>query len=225
MTTTHDPQTPRWRRLPEERPGQILDAAIDVFGKRGLAGARLEDIARRAGVSKGTIYLYFPNKEALFREVVRAKVVGRIEQAEAARGEGTFAERLRRCMDAYWEFLRSPTFEIVQRLVQGELHQFPDLAEFYSREVIMRGKALLQSTIREGIDSGEIRPIDPAVAARMLVAMLVQHAGWCNRRLIFRHLADKTDAEIFDEVMEFFLDAIRAMPDSDRPALEATRHA
>src|SRR5256885_10177024 len=109
--------SPRWRRLPGERPRQILDAALEVFGERGLAGARLEDIARRAGVSKGTIYLYFPNKEALFREVVRAKVVGRIEQAEAARGEGPFDIRLRRCMRAYWDFLRTPTCEIVQRLV------------------------------------------------------------------------------------------------------------
>ena len=157
--------------------------------------------------------------------MVRAKVVGHIEQAEAARGDGPFDVRLRRCMAAYWEFLRSPTFEIVQRLVHGELHQFPDLAEFYSREVIMRGKALLQDTIREGIDSGEIRPIDPAVAARMLVAMLVQHAGWCSRRTVFRHLADNSDAEVFDQVMDFFLDAIRAMPDSDRPATQATRHA
>ena len=64
---------PRWRRLPEERPKQILAAALEVFGERGLASARLEDIAKRAGLSKGTIYLYFPNKEELFREMVRQR--------------------------------------------------------------------------------------------------------------------------------------------------------
>ena len=63
---------PRWRRLPEERPSQILDAALEVFAEHGMAAARLEDIAKRAGVSKATIYLYFPNKEALFRAVIRA---------------------------------------------------------------------------------------------------------------------------------------------------------
>ena len=73
---------PRWRRLPEERPEQILDAALAEFGERGLAGARLEDIAKRAGLSKGTIYLYFPNKEALFREMVRDIVVSQLEESE-----------------------------------------------------------------------------------------------------------------------------------------------
>ena len=62
---------PRWRRLPGERPNQILQAALEVFDEQGLAGARLEDIAKRAGVSKGTIYLYFANKEELFREMIR----------------------------------------------------------------------------------------------------------------------------------------------------------
>ena len=73
---------PRWRRLPEERPRQILEAALTVFAERGLAAARLEDIARHAGLSKGTIYLYFPNKEELFREVIRHSVVAFIERGE-----------------------------------------------------------------------------------------------------------------------------------------------
>src|SRR6478609_4648585 len=73
---------PRWRRLPEERPKQILDAALEVFSERGLAAARLEDIAKRAGLSKGTIYLYFPNKEELFREVIRHTIIAQIERAE-----------------------------------------------------------------------------------------------------------------------------------------------
>src|ERR687885_303898 len=73
---------PRWRRRPEERPGQIIEAALQVFGERGLAGARLEDIAKRAGVSKGTIYLYFPNKEELFRSMIRQTVIAAIERGE-----------------------------------------------------------------------------------------------------------------------------------------------
>src|SRR5262245_37244607 len=67
------------RRAPEERPQQIIDAARAVFDERGLSGARLEDIAQRAGVAKGTIYLYFPDKEALFREVIRQTLVARLE--------------------------------------------------------------------------------------------------------------------------------------------------
>src|SRR3954464_7728803 len=96
------PVQPRWRRLPEERPAQILDAALDVFAEHGLGAARLEDIAKRAGLSKGTIYLYFPNKEALFREVVRQTVVSQIESGErdfhAATGSAraALADHLRR---------------------------------------------------------------------------------------------------------------------------------
>ena len=84
MSSSQTAPEPKWRRLPEERPQQIIEAALDVFAERGLASARLEDIAKRAGVSKGTIYLYFPNKEALFREVVRQTVVANIERAERA---------------------------------------------------------------------------------------------------------------------------------------------
>src|SRR6187455_782508 len=100
-------QEPRWRRLPEERPRQIIDAALEVFGERGLAGARLEDIARRAGVSKGTIYLYFSNKEELFREVVRAVVVDRLREAAANTGTGDPVVELKRYMRAHWDFVRS----------------------------------------------------------------------------------------------------------------------
>src|SRR5689334_25392266 len=89
---------PRWRRLPEERPRQILEAALAVFGERGLAGARLEDIAKRAGVSKGTIYLYFPNKEELFRSMIRQTVIAAIEQGERELDRGSPTAQLRRYM-------------------------------------------------------------------------------------------------------------------------------
>ena len=103
---THAPEIPsnsepRWRRLPGERPGQILQAALEVFGERGLAASRLEDIAKRAGLSKGTIYLYFPNKEELFREMVRHTVVSQIEEREqlvnTASGSATDAARCSSC--------------------------------------------------------------------------------------------------------------------------------
>src|SRR5919112_1708002 len=99
----HTATEPRWRRLPEERPKQILDAALAVFAERGLSAARLEDIAQRAGVSKGTIYLYFANKEELFREVVRNSVISYIERAEATLTNQADAEQaLRDWMTGYW---------------------------------------------------------------------------------------------------------------------------
>src|SRR5947207_12992987 len=108
---------PRWRRLPEERPEQILNAALVVFGERGLGAARLEDIAKRAGLSKGTIYLYFPNKEALFREVIRQTVVSQIESGERDFELATTSATgsLERYMRRHWKFIRSPTFAPIFR--------------------------------------------------------------------------------------------------------------
>jgi AcrR family transcriptional regulator len=106
---------PKWRRLPEERPHQIIDAAIEVFGERGLAGARLEDIAKRAGVSKGTIYLYFPNKEALFKEMVRLTLIARIEHEERTLEQhtGSATEQLELYMAEHWEFVRQPVVRTI----------------------------------------------------------------------------------------------------------------
>ena len=107
QTVTSD--TAKFRRLPEERPGQILDAAVTVFTDRGIAAAKLEEIAALAGVSKGTIYLYFPSKEELFREVVGQKVVpylARADEADAAES-ATAALAVRR----RWVFTTANTAE------------------------------------------------------------------------------------------------------------------
>src|SRR5215212_9140398 len=93
---------PKWRRRPAHRPQQIIEAALEVFGECGLANARLQDIAQRAGVSKGTIYLYFPNKEELFREVIRETAVANIELGEKITATGTPTEQLCAAMRGYW---------------------------------------------------------------------------------------------------------------------------
>ncbi len=203
---------PRWRRLPEERPRQILDAALEVFGERGLAGARLDDIARRAGVSKGTIYLYFPNKEELFREVVRAIVVDRLREAAAHAGEGDPTDELKRYMRAHWDFVRSPEFQTISKLVTGELHNFPELAEFYGREVVLPANQLMAGMIKRGIDRGEFRPVDPVLAARFLSSTTITHSTWCARRHVFKLLTDVTDEQVFQGLSDLFFHAIRATP-------------
>ncbi len=108
---------PKWRRCPQDRPEQILNAALQVFGECGLANARLQDIAERAGVSKGTIYLYFPNKEELFREMIRQTAVAAIERAEQTVTHGTPTVQLLTFMRGYWTFVRSPVFSTIYRLV------------------------------------------------------------------------------------------------------------
>jgi TetR/AcrR family transcriptional regulator len=199
---------PKWRRRPEHRPQQIIEAALEVFGECGLANARLQDIAERAGVSKGTIYLYFPNKEELFREMIRQTAVAKIERAEQGLSQGTPTAQLLASMRAYWAFVRSPAFITIYRLVLGELHQFPDLAQFYAIEVVARGQKLLSGIIRRGIDAGEFREIDPMIAARMLVALIVMNGIWRDEHTGVPLLAHKTDEQVLNELAQFYLYAI-----------------
>ena len=201
---------PKWRRCPEDRPEQIITAALQVFGECGLANARLQDIAERAGVSKGTIYLYFPNKEELFREMIRKTAVAAIERTEQAVSHGTPTEQLMAFMKGYWQFVRTPVFSTLYRLVLGELHQFPDLAKFYAHEVVSRGLKLLSGIIRRGTDTGEFREIDPAVAARMLVALVVMNGIWRDEQTGVPLLADQSDDQVFGELARFYLHSITA---------------
>lgn len=200
------------RRDPEARPQQILDAAFREFALHGLAGARLDDIAKRANVAKGTIYLYFPNKEALFREMVRATTIAALEAAEermAATDSGSAAEQLRIVATGWWQFLRTEYFEVVQRLVFAELPQFPDLMQFYADEVVARGRRLMAHIVARGTARGEFRALDPELGARMLSALAMTHSMWCSRRQCFPGLVQRTDAQVCEELIDFYLHALR----------------
>jgi AcrR family transcriptional regulator len=199
--------TPKWRRRPEHRPQQIIEAALEVFGEQGLANARLQDIADRAGVSKGTIYLYFPNKEELFREVIRHTAVAAIESAEKTLAQGTPTHQLCVAMRGHWKFVRSPVFATLHRLVLGELHQFPDLAQFYADEVVSRGLRLLSGIIRRGIDAGEFREIEPMTAARMLVALTVMNGIWSDQTGV-PLLCHKKEEDVFQELAQFYMHSL-----------------
>jgi AcrR family transcriptional regulator len=201
---------PRWRRLPEERPRQILEAALAVFAERGLAAARLDDIARRAGLSKGTIYLYFPNKEELFREVIRHSVVAFIERGEARLEQlEDPLQALEAWMLGYWAWLRTPVFPAMHRLVNSEAHAFPDVAAFYAREVIERAHRLVGGMLERAMEHGQLRRMDPLVGARMLSALFVTHALWYHQRATIKSIAHIPDDEIFRQLRDFFLHAMR----------------
>jgi AcrR family transcriptional regulator len=201
---------PRWRRLPEERPKQILEAALAVFTERGLSGARLEDIAKRAGLSKGTIYLYFPNKEELFHEVVRHSVIAFIERGEACFEEQPDSlQALLQWMEGYWAWLRSPVFPVMHRLVNSEMHHFPDIAAFYAKEVIERAHRLVREMLQRAMDQGHLRRMDPLVAARMLSAIFISHALWYHQRSSFKSIAKIPNDELFGQIRDFFLHAMR----------------
>ena len=221
---------PARRRAPDERPQQILEAALEVFGEHGLVGARLDDIARRAGIAKGTIYLYFPNKEALFREVVRQTVVARIDQLAHdldADPDASAAAQLDACMAQWWRYVHAEPFRVVYRLVVSELHRFPDLVEFYAREVLLRGNRLMGGVIARGVARGEFRPVEPYAAARMLSALFIKHVLWVGGP--YQHhmptLDGLTPDDVFAQLRDFAFHALRPVPGAPGPSYLSDSHA
>jgi AcrR family transcriptional regulator len=184
--------TARWRRRKEARPGEIAEAALACFAERGFAAASLEDIAARAGVTKGTLYLYFPNKEALFKAVVRQALVPRIAAFEANIRAGDPASRQLADFIAAWpDFVATPHLAILPKLVVAEAGNFPDLAQFYLKEVIGRARRLVVAILRRGIASGEFRRVNPNAAFFSVVAPLLLTVLW-------RHSFERHDRRRLD---------------------------
>jgi AcrR family transcriptional regulator len=212
MMPTDTQHEPKWRRMPEERPRQILDAAFAAFAEHGLAAARLDDIARRAGVSKGTIYLYFPSKEDLFREVVRHTVSDQIDSVERRLHGPTATDDLNAFIDAKWEFVCSAKYPSLHRWVHSELQTYPELERFYAEEVIGKGRRLLRGILERGVQAGEFRRVDPAVAARMLMALLHTYGNWRHRPALCDSIGNRSDAQLLEEIRDFYFNAIRPVP-------------
>lgn len=219
ISDTANPE-PKWRRLPEERPRQIIDAALEVFSEHGLAAARLEDIARLAGVSKGTIYLYFPNKEALFSEMVRQMVGESITSAQIRITGGTdsAADKYASYMRAVWDNVRSPTFHKLHRIVEGDLKSYPALMQFFFSEISLRSMSVAAGIVRQGIESGEFRNVDPDAVTRIHHAVLIKHGVWCGKREQVPFVAHLSDEQVFDQVLDFMLHSILRNPASPQAA-------
>jgi AcrR family transcriptional regulator len=171
----------RWRRRKEARPDEILAAALASFAERGFASTRLEDVAARAGVSKGTLYLYFRSKEELFKAVVRATLVPNLARIEAlaASFEGPSALLLERLLLTIAGVVASRVGAI-PKLVIAEAGNFPDLARFYLDEVVRRGLRLIATILRRGIERGEFRAVDVDHAVFCVIAPMLIAALWKN---------------------------------------------
>ncbi|MFC4161663.1 TetR/AcrR family transcriptional regulator [Chitinimonas lacunae] len=177
MTT---PCSPRWQRRKDARPAEILAAALALFGERGYANTRLDDVASRAGVTKGTLYLYFANKEELFKAAVRETVLPHIEFAEdlVADHRDDARSLLRRLLDAWAVLLSQPHSGCLSKLMMAEAANFPDLARFYLDEVVLRSRRLFSTVIERGIQDGEFRPVDVALLTREITAPLLMINIW-----------------------------------------------
>jgi AcrR family transcriptional regulator len=166
---------PSHRRRKEARPQELLDAALSLFVEKGFAATRAEEVAARAGVSKGTLYLYYPSKEELLKAVISHKLAARIaEGAERAVGhDGSAGALLRGILADWWTDLYDSPAAGVFKLVITEVRNFPDIAEYYAREVIEPAHQLVGGVLRRGIAQGEFRAVNVDNAVHSLVLPLV----------------------------------------------------
>lgn len=181
MKAATEEKAARWRRRKNARPGEILEAAVACFAERGFAATRLDDVAARAGVTKGTLYLYFSGKEELFKAVVRHWITANIAHAETAvaGATATTPELLTQLVTNWLEIFATTPAGALPKLIIAEAGNFPELARFYHDEVVTRGTRLVGGLLRRGIERGEFDAaldLDPVVFC--IISPILMNALW-----------------------------------------------
>jgi TetR/AcrR family transcriptional regulator len=195
-----DPHLPHKReRRKEARPEELLSAALELFVEKGFAATRTEEVAQLAGVSKGTLFIYFPSKEELFKAVVRENIVRpQTEGAqEIARFEGSSAELLAYLMIEWWRRYGATQASGISKLVMSEASNFPDLANFFQEEVVSPGHALIASVLQRGMDRGEFRQVDMKLTVHSVLAPLLFLVTWKHSMAPCCPSSEQIDPETF----------------------------
>lgn len=214
-------QGPRRVRRKESRPGELLDAALTLFVEKGYAATRVDEVAAHAGVSKGTLFLYFSSKEELFKAVVRHNIAGRFAtwNEEFEQFHGTTTDMLRYCYTTWWQHIGATRVSGIAKLMLSEASQFPEITQFYQREVTMPGQQLIRRILQRGVDCGEFRPLNLDYAVYAVLAPLLF-------LILCKHSADSCLPEAcalspqtyLDTQLEILLHGIRALPQTQAPA-------
>ncbi|HET7462820.1 MAG TPA: TetR/AcrR family transcriptional regulator [Longimicrobium sp.] len=218
-STTDEHEAPRWRRRSEARPGEIVSAALDLFVEKGFASTKMDEIAKRAGVTKGTVYLYFPSKEDLFRAVVEEMMGPNIEAGErlVAGHEGTATELLRNLIRAWWELVGNSRVACLSKLMTSEAANFPELAQYYVDHVVVRGRRIFEAALQRGIAGGEFRPVPLTDTARLAIGPLVHVAIY--KRSMLQYDPQGWDMEKYlDLHIDIFLRGIAREPEKKNDA-------
>lgn len=171
---------PKFRRRKAERPDEIIAAALEVFVEKGFAAARLEDIAARAGVSKGAIYLYFATKEDIFRAVVEQSLAPNLQTVKnvAADGQTPFPELLKIFAATVSHLLERQPIGGIIKVVIGESRNFPELARAWHDTLVAPALAAMTGAIAAAQARGELLPGDPRSYAISLVSPLLVGVIW-----------------------------------------------
>ena len=167
--------SPRWQRRAEDRPREICAAALQVFAEKGFAAAKLDEIAKRAGVSKGTLYLYFKDKEQLFRAVIRDTVVPNVENMRADLIQtGIPFDQLIRFFFAQFAMIASQVpIGAVAKMVVSESRNFPELAKVWHDEVVSKALGTVTALIEMAQAKGEVREGDARLHAFTLLGPML----------------------------------------------------
>jgi AcrR family transcriptional regulator len=171
---------PRWRRRKDERPGEIVAAALAVFAERGFAAARLDDIAVRAGVSKAALYLYFPTKQDLFRAVVAEAVAPNLAPIQAAADsyDGPLEALVRILIPTIARAAATPGIGGVVKVVIGESRNFPELARVWHDTLVAKALGAVAGLIARAQARGEVKAGDPRVFALGLISPILMGVIW-----------------------------------------------
>ncbi len=202
---------PRFQRRKEERPAEITQAALEVFAEHGYAATRVDDVAKRAGVSKGLLYLYFKTKEELFKAVIRGVVVPRVDALKTAIADTELSAE---------EFLQGPYLEFIQklpnsparivvRLLIAEGPKHPDLTAYYFDQVISGGMDALRQLINRGVRHGEFRQSDLDQFPQLMISPVLMSIIW--RTLFQKHYPLDTD-KLLQTHIDLILRAIKIQP-------------
>jgi AcrR family transcriptional regulator len=195
---------PRYQRRKEDRPQEITEAAFRVFAEKGYASARVDDVATRAGISKGLLYLYFKTKEELFKAVIKSVVIRRVDALLLAVDETELSSA---------EFIRGPLLEfmkrvpgspiaIVIRLLISEGQRHPDLVDYYWDNVVSKGLAVISGFVERGVQRGEFRETAVTNLPQLILAPMMLSTIW---RILFAKRTLDTD-----KLMETHVDMILA---------------
>ncbi len=177
MNDTGSDRGPKFRRRAEARPDEVLDAALELFMEKGFAATRVDDIAKRAGLSKGTVYLYFPSKEAVLEGLVRRAIIPIADSALVALRdyEGDPRVVIATVIKMLGHRFADPRIVAIPKVVFREVLGFPHLAQMYRAEVLDRVLPVIIGLIRKGIEQGYLRQVDPELTVRSIVGPLLLH--------------------------------------------------
>jgi AcrR family transcriptional regulator len=174
-SSTRSAESGARQRRKQARPQELLDAALELFVEKGYAATRTDEVAQRAGVSKGTLYLYYPSKEELFKAVVRHNLSSLIAEGEELAGAfaGSSSDLLATLMRIWWERVGSTSAAGIHKIVLAEVRNFPEMAQFYTDEVIIPADRLFSGCVTRGIEQGEFRAMPVHEVAHALIAPLI----------------------------------------------------